>query len=124
MRLGFGKNSRKFYVFSNNYIFIQYQHNQHNGTSRSTAYSLLPKAGTCMTLHGCPSDFTVDIHVITMVRIRLWLFGIISATLGLRMLQLLCRLPIKLHSHYIRINVRFELLAIAFEHILIRHNIQ
>ena len=44
--------------------------------------------------------------------------------LGLRMLQLLCRLPIKLHSYCIRINVRFELLAIAFEHILIRHNIQ
>ena len=43
--------------------------------------------------------------------------------LGLRMLQLLCRLPIKLHSYYIRINVRFELLAIAFEHILVRHNI-
>ena len=60
---------------------------------------------------GCPSDFTVDIHIITMVRIRLWLFGIISAMLGLRMLQLLCRLPIKLHSYYIRTNVRFELLA-------------
>ena len=73
---------------------------------------------------GCPSDFTVDIHVITMVRIRLWLFGIISAMLDLRMLQLLCRLPIKLHSYYMRINVRVELLAIAFEHILIRHNIQ
>ena len=73
---------------------------------------------------GCPSDFTVDIHVITMVRNRSWLFGIISAMLGLRMLQLLCRLPIKLHLYYIRINVRFELLAIAFEHILIRHNIQ
>ena len=75
---------------------------------------------------GCASDFTVDIHVITMVRIKLWLFGIhvISAMLSLRMLQLLCRLPIKLHSYYIRINVRFELLAIAFEHILIRHNIQ
>ena len=75
---------------------------------------------------GCPSDFTVAIHVIviTMVRIRLWLFGIISAMLGQRMLQLLCRLPIKLHSYYMQINVRFELLAIAFEHILIRHNIQ
>ena len=73
---------------------------------------------------GCSNDFTVDIHVITMVRIRLWLFGIISAMLGLRMLQLLCRLPINLHSYYIRINVRFEHLAIAFEHILIRHNIQ
>ena len=73
---------------------------------------------------GCPSDFTVDIDVITMVRIRLWLLGIISAMLGLRMLQLLCRLPIKLHLYYMRINVRFELLAIAFEHILIRHNIQ
>ena len=71
----------------------------------------------------CPSDFTVDIHVITMVRIRLWLFGIISAMLGLKMLQLLCRLTIKLHSYYMRINVRFKLLAIAFEHILIRHNI-
>ena len=58
-----------------------------------------------------------------MVRIRLWLLGIISAMLGLRMLQLLCRLPIKLHSYYMRINVRFELPAIAFEHILIRHNI-
>ena len=44
---------------------------------------------------GCPSDFTVDIHVITMVRIRLWLIGIISAKLDLRMLQLLCRLPIR-----------------------------
>ena len=33
------------------------------------------------------------------------------------------RLPIKLHSYYMRINVRFELLAIALEHIL-RHNIQ
>ena len=73
---------------------------------------------------GCPSDFTVDIHVITIVRIRLWLFGIISAMLGLSMLQLLSRLPIKLHSYYIRINVRFELLAIAFEHILIKHKIQ
>ena len=47
---------------------------------------------------GCPRDYTVDIHVITMVRIRLWLFGITSAMLGLRMLQLLCRLPITLHS--------------------------
>ena len=73
---------------------------------------------------GCPSDFTVDIHVITMVRIRLWLFGIISAMLGLRMLQLLCRLPIKLHSYYMRKNVRFELLAIVFEHILTRYIIQ
>ena len=73
---------------------------------------------------GCPSDFTVDIHVITMVRIRLWLFGVISAMLCLGMLQLLCRLPIKLHSYYMRINVRFELLAIAFDHILTRHNIQ
>ena len=73
---------------------------------------------------GRPSDFTVDIHVMTMVRIRLRLFGIISAMLGLRMLQLLSRLPIKLHSYYIRINVRFELLAIAFEHILIKHKIQ
>ena len=62
---------------------------------------------------GCPSDFTVDIHVITMVRIRL--FDIISAMFGLRLLQLLCRLPI---------HVRFELLAIAFEHIVIKHNIQ
>ena len=50
--------------------------------------------------------------------------------LGLRMLQLLCRLPIKLHSHYMRINVRFgsrqstHFLAIAFEDILIRHNTQ
>ena len=26
---------------------------------------------------GCPSDFTVDIHVKTMVKIRLWLFSII-----------------------------------------------
>ena len=59
-----------------------------------------------------------------MVRIRLWIFGIISAMLGLRMLQLLCRLPIKLHSNYMRINVPFEFLAIAFEHILIKHNIQ
>ena len=41
---------------------------------------------------GCPRDYTVDIHVITMVRIRLWLFGITSAMLDLRMLQLLCRL--------------------------------
>ena len=49
---------------------------------------------------------------------------LISAMLGLRMLQLLCRLPTKLHSYYMQINVRFELLAIAFEHILIRHNIQ
>ena len=73
---------------------------------------------------GCPSDFTVDIHVITMVITRLWLLGIISAMLGLRMLQLLCSLPIKLHSYYMRINVRFEILAIAFEHILRRHNIQ
>ena len=55
-----------------------------------------------------------------MVRIRLWLFGIISAMLGLRMLQLLCRLTIKLHLYCMQINVRFELLAIAFEHILIR----
>ena len=49
---------------------------------------------------GCPRDYTVDIHVhvITMVGIRLWLFGITSAMLGLRMLQILCRLPIKLHS--------------------------
>ena len=47
---------------------------------------------------GCPRDYTVDIHVITMVKIRLWLFGITSAMLDLRMLQLLCRLPIKLHS--------------------------
>ena len=60
-------------------------------------------------------QYTVD-HIITD--------GIISAMLGLRMLQLLCRLPIKLHSYYIRINVRFELLATVFEHILIRHNIQ
>ena len=73
---------------------------------------------------GCPSEYTVDIHVITMVRIRLWLFGIISAMLGLRMLHLLCRLPIKLHSYYIRMGVRFKLLAIAFKHILIRHIIQ
>ena len=73
---------------------------------------------------GCPSDFTVDIHITTMVRIRLWLLGIISAMLGLRMLQLLCRLPIKLHLYYMRRNVRFKILAIAFEHILIRHNIQ
>ena len=73
---------------------------------------------------GCPSDFTVDKHVITMFRIRLWLFDINSAMLGLRMLQLLCRLPIKLHLYYMRMGVRFELLAIAFEHILIRHNIQ
>ena len=71
---------------------------------------------------GCPSDFTVDMHIITMVRIRLRLLGIISAMLGLRMLQLLCRLPIKLHSYYMRINVRFEILAIAFEHIILRHN--
>ena len=70
---------------------------------------------------GCPSDYTVDIYVITMVRIRLWLFGIISAMLGLRMLQLLCRLPIKLHSYLYKntLCVRFELLAIAFVHILI-----
>ena len=47
---------------------------------------------------GCPRDNTVDIHVITMIRIRLWLFGIIPAMLGLRMLQLLGRLPIQLHS--------------------------
>ena len=33
---------------------------------------------------GCPRDYTVDIHVITMVGIRLWLFGITSAMLGLR----------------------------------------
>ena len=72
----------------------------------------------------CPSDYTGDIHIITMVRIRLWLLGIISAMLGLRVLQLLCSLPIKLHSCYVRINVRFEILAIAFEHTLIRHNIQ
>ena len=70
------------------------------------------------------TNFTVDIHVIPMVRIRLWLLGIISAMLGLRMLQLLCRLPIKLHSYYIPMGVPFELLAIAFENILIRHNIQ
>ena len=75
---------------------------------------------------GCPSDFTVDIHVhvITMVRIRLWLLGIISAMLGLRVLQLLCRLPRILHSYYMRMGVRFEILAIAFEQILIKHNIQ
>ena len=99
MRLGFGKNSRKFYVFSSNYIFIQYQHNQQWHISYDVIHSMLPKASTCMYDLGCPSGFTVDIHVITMVRIRLWLFGIISAMLGLRMLQLLCRLPIKLHSY-------------------------
>ena len=38
---------------------------------------------------GCPSDFTVDIHVITIDRIRLLLLGIISGMLGLRMLQIL-----------------------------------
>ena len=47
---------------------------------------------------GCPRDYTVDIHVLTIVGIRLWLFGITSAMLGLRMLQLFSRLPIKLHS--------------------------
>ena len=41
---------------------------------------------------GCPRDYTVDIHVITMVRIRLWLFGITSAMLDLRMrAQQTCR---------------------------------
>ena len=49
MRLGFGKNSRKFYVFSSNYIFIQYQHNQQSDISYNVIHSLLPK-GTCMTL--------------------------------------------------------------------------
>ena len=57
-----------------------------------------------------------------MVSIRLLLLGIISAMLGLRMLQLLSRLPIKLHSYYMRINVRFEILGIAFQHILIIYN--
>ena len=47
MRLGFGKNSRKFYVFSNNYIFIQYQHNQQEQwhISYDVIHSILPKAG-------------------------------------------------------------------------------
>ena len=34
----------------------------------------------------------------------------------------MCTLPIKLHLYYMRINVRFKILAIDFEHILIRHN--
>ena len=98
MRLGFGKNSRNFYVFSNNYIFIQYQHNQQSHISYDVIHSIPPKASTCMTLV-VPVTTPVDIvHVITMVGIRLWLFDITSAMLGLRMLQLLCRLPIKLHS--------------------------
>ena len=46
----FGKNSRKFYVFSNNYIFIKYQHNQQSHISYDVIHSILPKAGTCMTL--------------------------------------------------------------------------
>ena len=50
MRLGFGKNSRNFYVFLNNFIFIQYQHNQQSHISYDVIHSLLPKAGTCMTL--------------------------------------------------------------------------
>ena len=33
--------------------------------------------------NGCPRDYTVDIHVITMVTIRIWLFGITSAMLGI-----------------------------------------
>ena len=98
MRLSFGKNSRNFYVFSNNYIFIQYRHNQQSHISYDVIHSILHVKGWYMYDLGCPRDYTVDIHVITMVRIRLWLFGKTSAMLGLRMLQLLCRLPIKFHS--------------------------
>ena len=97
MRLGFRKNSRNFYVFLNNYTFIQYQHNQQSHIS----YDVIPnRASILHSMYdlGCPRDYTVDIHVITIFRIRLWLFGITSAMLALRMLQLLCRLPIKLHS--------------------------
>ena len=75
-------------------------HRGHNCIS--SALTILDSAKYCqhtaMYDLGCPRDYTVDIHVITMVRIRLWLFGITSAMLDLRMLQLLCRLPIKLHS--------------------------
>ena len=100
---GYGQNQPHALI---NYIYIY-----------DVIHSMLPKAGACMTLKVVPcSDFTVDMHVITMVRIRLWLLGIISAMLGLRMLQLLCRLPIKLLSYYMRIKVRFELLAIWVSH--------
>ena len=91
MRLGFGKNSRNFYVFSNNYIFIQYQHNQQSHISYDVLPRILPNTASilpCMTLVVPVTTLAVDIHVITMVRIRLWLFGITSAMLGLRMLQL------------------------------------
>ena len=104
MRLGFGKNSRNFYVFSNNYIFIQYQHNQQSHVSNcyDVVPSILPNTASilpCMALIVPVTTLAVEIHVIiTMVRIRLWLFGITSGMLGLRILQLLCRLPIKLHS--------------------------
>ena len=51
MSLGFGKNSRKFFIFFlNNYIFIQYQHNQQWYISYDVIHSMLPKAGTCMAL--------------------------------------------------------------------------
>ena len=95
MRLGFDKNSRNFYVFSNNYIFIQYQHNQQSHISYDVIHSIMSKAGTCMTLV-VPVTTLLTYMIITMVRIRLWLFGITSEMLGLRMLQLLCRLTNKI----------------------------
>ena len=106
MRLGFGKNLRNIYVFSNNYSFIQYKHNQQSHFSYDVIPSILPNTASILpaychvTLYdlGCPPDYTVDIHdVITIVRIRLWFFGITSVMLGLRMVQLFCRSPIKLH---------------------------
>ena len=62
MRLGFGKNSRKFYVLSNNYIFIQYQHNQQWHISYVVLHRPQHAAkGWYMYDLGCPRDFTVDI---------------------------------------------------------------
>ena len=66
MRLGFGKNSRNFYVFSNNYIFIQYEHNQQSHISYDVIpnrASILPNTASilpCMHDLGCPRDYTVD----------------------------------------------------------------
>ena len=78
MTLGFGKNSKKFYVSSNNYIFItlipahnavitpRYQHNQQSHISYDAIpnrASILPNTASilpCMHDLGCPSDYTVD----------------------------------------------------------------
>ena len=53
MRLAFGKYSKNFYVFSNNDIFIQYQHNQQSHISYDVIPSILPNTANilpCMTL--------------------------------------------------------------------------